>query len=409
MIAVRLAYRNLLRNKRRSILTSLALSIALVLLVFFYGLMDGMEEQSLRNFISYDYAHMKAYIPGYLEEDFPGLEDHSFTAPDSLLNYLEQQGEDIQVTARLEMSGMAMHGREEIFVRVIGVDPKRDKEVFETLEALSGGVSLTDDREVALIGDRLARDLNVEVGQMATILVRSKPGALNPRMLPIAGILRTGHPKVDQFSVYVPLSLARKMALFPDGATEIAVLTKSKKTSPEVAEYLATVLPDLEWHTWKSLAADFLAMIKFKKVGQAIMMGILALMAAVGVANTMVMSVHERTREIGTLRAMGFTPQFIGNIFLLEGLMLGIAAGLVGITLGVILTAWVGINGWSMERYGEMDIGVPIRDAIYPTIQAGSITITFLIAVFLALFASWSSARMAARGHVVRALKEGKL
>lgn len=408
MTALRLAYRNLLRNKRRSIFTSLALALAMMMMVFAFGMLDGMEEQSIRNFISYDYAHMKAYLPGYLEEDFPGL-DHAFTVPESLLTLIEKESNGATVTARLEMSGVVIHGSEETFVRVVGVDPIRDKEVFETLETLSGGVTLSDDKEVALIGDRLARDLKIEVGEMATVMVRSAPGALNPRILPIAGILRTGHPKVDQFSVYVPLSLARQMALLPDGATEIAILTKSKKTAPEMTEYLATVFPDLEWHNWVELARDFYSMIKFERYGQAVMLGILALMAAVGIANTMVMSVHERTREIGALRALGFTPRLISWIFMLEGTMLGMTAGIVGVGLGCILTGWLGINGWSMERYGDMDIGVPIRDAIYPTIQPGSIAFSFVMAVVLAVLASWGAARMAGRGQVVRALREGKL
>ncbi len=408
MMSFRLALRNLRRNKRRSFLASLALAIALMVMVFSFGFLDGMIEQAVSNFIKFDTAHIKAYAHAYMDEDFPGLE-YAFKCNDGLIDSIESSLEGCTATPRLEMSGKLIRGTEELFVRVTGVDPKKDLEVFETLNAVMLGETINNGEPSVLIGERLAKDVKVEVGEMVTILVRSAPGAWNPRMLPVSGILRTGHPKADQLSIFVSMELAQEMALLPGSATELATKIPSINKSISNRKILREKFPGYDWFTWEDLAQDFLSLIMIRKIGTWIIIGILALMAAVGIANTMVMSVHERTREIGALRALGFTRGTIGRMFFFEGMLLGIIAGIVGVLLGVVATELFAIKGFSMKPYEDIDIGIPIRDAIYPTIQTGSIIMTFLFSLALSIFASWGSARTAARGEVVRALREGKL
>ena len=232
MTAFRLAWRNLRRNKRRNILTASALAVGLIVLIIGRGVLDGIDQQSIDNLIHYELSCLKGFAPGWLDREYPDLE-YAIPDSDSLLDAIRGIDGVVAAAQRLEMTGMLIYGDEEVFARIIGVDPRRDVEVFKTLEALTAGKTMSSDQPVALVGEQLASDVGLKVGDAATLLVRSAPGALNPRTLPVAGIISTGNPEVDRFTVYLPLSLARDMALLPDSATEIAVRAEGLSSVPE--------------------------------------------------------------------------------------------------------------------------------------------------------------------------------
>ena len=408
MIAPRLAWRNLRRNRRRTALTISALAIGLTVLIISMGLLDGVDQQSIENLINYDLGYAKGFAKVWLDQDFPDL-DYTISASDSLLGIIRNL-EDISGAAqRLEMSGMLIFGREEVFARIVGIDPKSDLEVFRTLEAVTAGKTISTDEPVALIGDRLAKDIGVGVGDIVTIFVRSAPGALNPRMLPVAGIISTGHPKVDQLTVYIPLSTAREIALLPGSATEIAVRAKDISSAKLLNIKLKENLPEFIWRSWQQLADDFIQLARMKQTGSGIMIGIITLVAAVGLGNTMIMSVHERTREIGALRAMGFSSRLISTIFLCEGLLIGVIAGVAAVILGSAIISYIGVKGISLATYEGIDIGYPIQDAMYPILSVVSLAKAFIFGLIISILASWGAAKRAARGQVVRALREGML
>lgn len=408
MIAPRLAWRNLRRNKRRTALTSISMCIGLAILIINRGMLDGIDNQSILNLTAYDVAHVKAFAPKYLDDDLPNL-DYVITDADSLLSVVAALEDISGVTARLEMSGVIIKGNEEVFTRVVGVDPKTDLKVFETLSAIVAGASIVEDAAVGLIGDRLANDLNISVGDDIIVLVRSAPGAINTKSVTICGIISTGHPKVDQFAVYLPLRFARDLALLPGGATEIAVKTDNLDNSEEISLMLKEVIPGLDWRTWEYLASDFLAMARMKRIGSGVIIAVFVLTAAVGIANTMVIAIYERTRELGTLRAIGFSSSLIGRIFLWEGFFIGLVAGAAAVVIGVSVVSWLHVHGISLAAYGDMDIGYPVRDAIYPMITVTNVIFSFSFGLALAVLASWGSARRASRGEVIRALREGML
>ncbi|HEB85363.1 MAG TPA: ABC transporter permease, partial [Bacteroidetes bacterium] len=347
MTTLRLAFRNLRRNRRRSLLTGIALGLGLFILVLMRGTLDGIQRQSILNLIRYDLAHVKAFAPGYLDEDFPGL-DHVLLSADSLLMKVGVLPGVRSAVVRLTMTGQLISGDRELFVSVVGLDPRRDRRVFSTLDAVVAGKTLEPGESGALLGESLAAEAGVKPGDLITLLVRSAPGAYDARSLTVRGILATGHPKVDRVTVYLPLSVVRDMARLPGGATEIAVLGRDERKAGKLRDRLAMDMPGFDWRSWRDLAEDFLALARAKYIGNGLMVAIFAFLAGVAVANTMVMAVHERTREIGAMRAMGFTPGQVGWIFLEEGMALAAIAGAIALVLGGALVAYLGVKGISL-------------------------------------------------------------
>ncbi len=408
MMVLRLASRNLMRNKKRTILTATALALGISVLIFAMSLLDGMDLQSFENFIAYDMAHVKGLPPGRQDEDFPGLDFRIDNASD-FISQIENRPGVLAVAPRLEMNGMLYLRTEETFIRVMGIDPVKDSQVFKTLDAVVDGEPITNGEDAILIGFYLARDLGIEVGDIITVMVRSAPGALNPRQLTVKGIMACGHPDVDQFEAYVPLSVAYQMALLYDSATEIDILLEHESMCEPFRDSLASEFQSIEWHTWRELAADFLSISKAKRVAWLIMISIFAIMAAVGIANTMMMSVHERTREIGTLRAFGFSKSTVRSIFLLEGAILGLLASFAGMIIGSAFTLYLSVEGISLKAYEGMDIGVPLSDALYPALLPNTLLLSLLFGILMAVAASWGSATRASKGEIIKALREGML
>ncbi|GBE29521.1 ABC transporter permease YtrF precursor [bacterium BMS3Bbin04] len=407
LIAMRLAIRNLRRHKRRTTLTVTGLTLGLIVMIVAYAMLDGLTDQGLDSFVLYETAHLRGYPPGYLDDDIYRSLDRLFDNADSLSQSIADEL-GVQTTVRLNIPGQLIVGREEAFVEIVGVDPIRDRDVFATLDKISDGEGFGA-VEGMLIGRKLAKDMGLAVGDRATIFARSAPGAYNSRRLPVIGILSTGNPKVDGMSVYLTLTDAQQLALVENAANELAVLSGRRKDTDRLRETLLENGSDLEWQTWEEAAGGFLFMMQFRRITFGVIVLILAMIAAVAVSNTMIMAVHERTREIGALRAMGFERSMIGHLFLFEGISIGLISGFAAIIIGGLVVLWLNNVGISIAAYDDIQTGLPISTAFYPSLHLANLVSALIFGLALTALASLAAVNRAQRGEVVRALREGQL
>jgi ABC-type lipoprotein release transport system permease subunit len=407
LIALRLALRNLRRHKRRTALTVTGLTLGLIVMIVAYSMLDGLTDQAIDSYVKYETAHLRGFPLGYLDDDTFRTLDKLFDNADSLSNDVAEKF-GVTTAIRLHIPGQLIFGKEEAFIEIVGVDPAKDREIYSTLDKILTGETLGQS-EGMLIGRILARDLNLNVGDRATLFVRSAPGALNSRRLPIVGIMNTGHPFVDGQSVYLSLADAQSLALVEDSANELAVLSTDRRGVESLRESLNEQGSQLEWQTWEEAAAGFLTIMRIRRITFGVLIAILALIAAVAVSNTMIMAVHERTQEIGALRALGFERSMIGNMFLFEGMSIGLIAGIIALICGSLFVLWLSDVGISLEAYEDVQTGIPISTAFYPTLHSANLVMAMLFGLILTALASWSAAHRAQRGEVVRALREGQL
>lgn len=407
LIAIRLAFRNLRRNKRRTALTSTGLAVGLIVMIVAFSTLDGLTEQARSSIMDFEVAHIRGFPPGYLEEDLPGLEFQILHA-DSLRRAVSEL-DGVAATARLTIHGQLIAGREEAFIEIVGADLVHDPRVYRTLDQVVAGQALAPGKDGVLIGQNLAKDMKLAVGDPVTLFLRSAPGAFNSRNLHVTGIYRTSNPMIDGRQVFIPLALAQQLALMPDAANQLAVRLHDYRDAAPVRKQLRRDFPGFAWQTWDEAAADFLRTIHFRRIVFSVIIGILALIALIAVSNTMVMAVHERAREIGALRALGFDPRLVGRIFLFEGLLIGLIAGALAVIAGGAIVLWLHRHGISLGQFDDMQTGLPIRDALYPVLHLSTTLLAFIVGAFLTGLASWRAARRVTRGEVVRALREGML
>ena len=406
---IRLAWRNLRRNRRRTWITAVTVALAVLLLQLTSAFLTGIERQSFDNLINYQTGHAKVFAAGYYASRDELPLEPALAGLDALQARMRAVPGVQATAARLTFQAQLSNGLDQLPCTGIGIAVGgSDTVVFRAPQAVTHGEYLRRGARGMLIGGGLAEVLGVRVGDWLTVLARTQQGAYEAVDLEVLGILGTGNPAIDRATFLIPLELAQTMLAMPDRATEVAVRFRpgaaERATLARLRAEAATI--GLDARGWRVLEADFLSLVSAKRTGRTVMLLIFLTVALVGVTNTILMAAFERTQEIGMLMTLGLRGTGVRRLFLAEGAMLGALGGTVGTLVGLVLIAWFATTGIDIAAlYGEMDIGYPVKDRIYAAFGPGSLLIGWVLTVVLAAVASLYPATRASRMDPVDALR----
>lgn len=382
-----LAYKNLLRNKRRTLLTFLILTVAVVYYIVITGMLGGFEEESIKNFIELQSAHIVLYSEDYNEETLEGY----IANPSIIEQELKKQPFIRSFTKRLKIVGFLDNGIDQYPVIIVGIDPLSDTTVFKTHEyaesPLDNGI---------WIGSSIKKHFNVEKGDYLFLNLRGKNGVIVSREVEIKGILKTPDFEINNAHVYININLLREIANFTDEVTEIDILTDNFRKAEFYKNQLISSLNNFKIRSWMEEGADFLSISKTKNAAQSVLLLFIVLIGIIGTANTLLISVFEKTREIGTLKAIGMTDGEIMKLFMSEGLLIGIAGSISGVIIGVLLNWYLVIHGidWS-PFFKDVDIGYKVMGVVKNTWNLKSIIFALVIGPLSTGFASYFPSKRA--------------
>jgi len=407
---VRLAWRNLRRNKRRTLITAVTVGLAVFFLQITWSMMVGIESHSYDNLIDYQTGHAKLYAPGYFEirDELPL--DRSMTNVEEIERAVSAVNGVAAVTPRLMFQAQLSDGADQIPSLGVGIETTgSDTDVFKISDAVVAGEYLAPGEEGMLIGTGIAEMFEFGVGDWLTILAKTKAGAYEAVDLPIVGVVGTGNPLIDQGSFFIPLSIAREMLVMEGEATELAVrFTAIARESATLERIASTVggTDGLEVKGWRDAEEDFLAFAQMKRTGSMVFLSIFVVLALVGVTNTILMAAYERTREVGMMMALGTRGKGIRGLFLVEGAMNGLLGGAVGSAAGFVVILYFATAGLDLQAlYGDMDIGYPVKERMYFALDFLSMGLIWLLTGLLAAIASLYPAARASRQDPARALR----
>jgi ABC-type lipoprotein release transport system permease subunit len=407
---VRLGWRNLKRNRRRTWITASTVALAVLLLQFSAALLIGVEQQSFDNLINYQTGHAKVYADGYFElrDELPL--DHALPDSGELLARIKAVSGVAAATPRLTFQAQLSNGMDQIPCLGVGIQVRgSDTDVFRIPQTVVDGEYLTEGEDGILLGSGIAEIFEVSAGDWLTVLAKTQYGAYEALDLPIKGVIGTGNPLIDRNSFLLPLPTAQYILDMDGSATEVAVrFSATARESATLRRLEDAIEPSgaFDVKGWREMEQDFMALVQAKRMGQAIMLGIFMLLAVVGITNTILMAAYERTREIGMLMAIGLRGTGIRRLFLTEGAFTGLLGGAVGSLIAVGLIAWlasVGINFNAL--FGDIDIGYPVRDAIYPALSPFLVAFGWLVTGVLAALAALYPAARASHQRPVEALR----
>ncbi len=399
-----IAYRDLLRNRRRSIFTLLAVALGLALLIVWNGLIAGMMEDALQNSIRLRTGHVQLRAPSYEEKKVSLQWQDLLDNPGDLATRINNMNE-VKAAAPVLWAGSSLStGNESVGAQIFGIDPT--SQLYNPIrESLVSGEFLTlDDRNSIMIGQRLADNLGVGVGDKINLALVNADGKADEANLTIRGLFSTGIVSYDQSAVFMPLDKAQALARTGQRASAIVVLLNQQDDTDKVAAAIQS--QDAATLTWRDSNQFLMEMVELAMSFYVILDGIVMLIVAVIIANTLLMAVFERIREIGILAALGMKNWQIMLMFLLEAFILGLAGVVVGFALGSVGIAYlsnVGIPlGASASAAGD-------AFALGSTMYAHFVPGTFLwLSLWMLLFvvlASLYPAQFAARQEPVAALR----
>jgi ABC-type lipoprotein release transport system permease subunit len=391
-----IAYRDLGRNKRRSILTLIAVALGMALMVTIGGLVEGEISGVLDNSIRLQTGHVQVREESY-DEDKVSLAWEDLLDNSQELALQAQALPGVQIaTPELWASGILGTGDEGAGVRVVGMDPLSEAHAPVRESIISGEFLTPDDREGILIGHQLAKSLGVTAGQRVNLLINTADEEPDEAIFTIRGLYNTDVPSYDATTVFMPLSKAQAFARTGERASAIFVLLSRQEDADAVAAALNA--PQFNVLTWRELNEVVLSAVESSMGIMYLMYLVVLAVVAVVIANTLLMAVFERTREMGILAALGMKGRQILTMFLLEATTLAVVGILLGLLLGSLGVLYLATEGYHVGDMAESFSGFAISSTIYarfdtPTV-AGLCAAELVITLLAALYPAWFAARM---------------
>jgi putative ABC transport system permease protein len=396
---IKIALRNLWRNKRRSIITGAAIALGLGMLIFSSGGTDGMTNMMIENATSMAAGHVVVVGAGYQEE--PEVE---IVVPDSpaVAAKLAQALPDATVLQRVFLDGLLTSPSGAMGVSVTAIDPATEVRVNDVNEKIIEGEFLDDDPRSIVLGKTLAETLDVTLGDKV-VLMSQGDGEVESRLFRVRGVLSYGIDEIDGFYALITLPAAQEMLGLGDDVNQISVhLDSARDTHDATAVAAAAVGSEaVEVLSWQEALPAVNEYVVAEKSEIYVMYFIIFVMVCLGIVNTVLMSVLERMREFGVMLSLGTTPGKLASLVLLEASFLGIIAAVAGVGVGLAFSYPLMVNGLDMSSlYGgsievsgfAMDLVIfsdvdPVKVAIY-------VVVVWLMTVAAAIYPAIKAATL---------------
>lgn len=402
-LTLTLAWRNLMRNRRRSLLTLLAVLFPVLLLDLMWGLKGAFLRNLFDNITLLETGHLQVHEAGYkeLENTLPLIQD---VRP--LLEALEQDAQVRYFTVRLELPALAAHGNRSQGVLVQGIEPDKARQISLMDEWVRAGRPLqTDDATAATAGAALLAKLGAQV-QDQLILLTSHPQIGTGVLLPaVVGQIEPPSRELSRMIVQVPLADAQSLVKNPHAATSVVVLLEGVSgpwdqavIDAAAARLQATLGDEYVVEPWQTLSPDTASLFNLMGPIYLIFSLIFFLLGGLVVLNTLYLSVLERTRELGVILALGSSRRRVLGWIESESALLAGIGSLIGSLLGVGLVWWGGFGFQLPGAYQEFMTAMNLTSVLYLriTLEEGVLSgaLMFFIALAAAAYPGWKAARL---------------
>ncbi len=400
---LKMAYRNLGRHRRRTAFSALALAIGVMLLMFISAFMIGEVRSSMETTLKLNSGHLQVRNADYDPDKLSVAWEYLIENPNAIAEQIQSIPQVKAATPRLIASGIVAAGEESAGVQIIGVDT--NSIANEPYQHLVAGRFLTnDDREGILIGKPLAEGFGLQVGSQIAVLVNTSDGNVDEQVFTVRGIFTTGATAWDKSVALLPIQKLQAFSNAPDRASIIFILLHDREQAEQVA---AAIQGSYQVKTWQELNELLVLLNEFSNAYIWILSLIVLGITATVIVNTLLMSVFERTREIGILSAIGMKGRQIIALFLAEAALLAAMGVSVGSLAGWALSAYFAKVGIYFGDLG-MSADMLLEDRIYTYLTFDAALQLIIISFVITLLASLYPARLAARMEPVEALHKAQ-
>lgn len=393
---LRLAWRNIWRNGRRSAIVLSSIVVGYAALVFMDGLSTGMIHQMLENRIGMHTAHIQVHRKGFLDNRV--LENRILRA-DSVAAALEATRGLEHYSGRVIAFGMVSSASGSAGVTVVGVDPSMEREVTLIEEMVNSGGYLAGEAREILVSGRLARKLDVEIGGKVVGMASGIGGEIGSELFRVSGIFDTYDSNFDETHVFVNIEDARRVLSLGSSVMEFAAVCSDADDVDGIGSEIASRLGEAyAVSTYRELLPLLVMQVDVYRQMMLIVYLIISLAIVLGIVNTMLMAVYERIPEFGVLFAVGMKRRKVFGMVVFEALLLGVAGTAAGMVAGSALTASLMNTGIDLSTFEEsltaFGTGAVIRPRLTLSGILSAAAAVPLVSVLGALYPAWRAVRL---------------
>jgi len=412
MNSLDMALRNLGRNKRRSLLAILSVTISILVVIFADGFISGVIDSMTRNVTKDDTGHVNIVTTDYAERERFMPASAALSDSSAVIAAIEKtpalQGKIDQVVARIQFGVVLSSASETKAAHGIGGDPATERGLLMLDKVLLPGGAYCDQRGTAIVGAALAKDLGLSVGDTLKVVTEKADYGLGFKKFRISGLFKTGLDTFDDSTFQIGLDDARDLLGLGAGASQVLVMLKDYRESDAAARLIAATLKgdgftNLRVRSWTGIG-DTARVIQFMAQAYFLIELIIAFLGAFIITNVMMMVVLERKREIGILKAMGMENRRVLSLFLAEGVMLGIIGGIIGTALGTGLNALLAVHGMDFSAI-TAGTGMPMDNIVRPGLHPLKIMGLFCMGVAISAIVAFLPSRSAAVMDPIEAIR----
>lgn len=402
---LRLAWRNLWRHRRRTVIVVAAIAFTMGLMLWYDGLIGGFNEAIYGNAIRVLGGNIQIHAAGYGAEvsQLPLL---PLANDQALVQAAQAQPQVMAATRRINTGGMATTREGAFGITIVGVEPEQEAPVSLWAQKVTAGRYLTAaDQDMVYIGKGLATAMGVSVGDRFTLTGRAPHQQMRSRTMTVAGIYDLGMPDIEKTAIYITLGEAQSLYGLDGQATEIAIFLKQIGEERQVMNALRPGLGGAEITSWQTSFPELEQALATKGGAMNVFSVIVMLIVAIGILNLLLMAIYERTREIGILGALGLKPFQISILFVLEGFLMGLVGLAAGVVMGLLINGVSRQVGLDFASFSSLTTYMAlISGKIYPTWGMDKLLMRSLIVLVITTLAALYPAYEAAQREPAEAL-----
>jgi len=408
---IKLAWKNIWRNKRRTLLTVNAIGFGVMALVALYNYYDGFHEQLVKNVIRYQSGHLVVTAPSYQNQMATQLFISNTQAVDS---WLRKRAEVKASSHRITVQGLISTAHGSANIVFAGIEPAKEKEITSFSKNLNQGTYFEGERPRSiLLGEELARVLKASIGSKVVALAQGVDGSIGNELFFVTGIFKT-QSDFDKNIAFIQIADAKELlSLPPQSAHQIAIILKDENRLKDFQSDFRKSFgkpseSQLQVLNWKQVQKPLMAMIELNKSANRLLMMIIIFVASLGIANSILMSILERTREFGVMLAIGTTKEEVVRMVLLETFLLSSVGVSLGNILGCLVTWFFHYKGFDLSWLTSQSIvvqGTIIETVSYPDIRLGNSLFISVVVFFLSWVVSLIPIRHVTRLNPITALR----
>ncbi|WP_437398528.1 ABC transporter permease [Flagellimonas lutimaris] len=399
MMFLKLAWLNIWRNRRRTLITVASVFFAVLLAITFRSVTDGVYENMIHNVVSYSSGYLQIHKKGYWDEQSI---DHSFEADEQLSKKLLNNPKITYLMPRLETFALSSFADKTKGVMVLGIDPVSEKEVNRLNEKIIEGQYFESNNvDHILIGSGLAEQLNTKVNDTLVLIGQGYHASSAAGKFKIDGILKLGSPELNSNVIYMPLQASQYLYGAENRLTSLSIML-GKTSDLESSKRAVENTIDIEAYevmTWKQMMPEMDQFIEADSAGHYIIIGILYFIISFGLFGTLLMMTFERNREFGILIAIGMKKRLLAYVVLLESIMISLMGCLMGVLAGILIVHLftenpVQFSGSLREVYEDYGFEPIIYFSGHIRIFITQTLIILVLAILLALYPGFKILRL---------------